>query len=136
MLNSQPKKSVPWDHKTHVEVLDIWKNAVNYFNEICEITHYIPEDVHMGIDSKIKSSALSIANRIAKGFHSQSKGEFQDKLEDAVDSVYATVSTMYLANKWNYLREDVFNQFYQDGELLVKKLQRFSQSIYKTEELN
>ena len=88
------------------------------------------------MNERIKSAVLRVPNYIAKGSKEKTKKEFQAQLFEAIEAVQLTVSTLYIAKQYEYLSQNLFDELYRDGEVLVKKLKKFQEEIFSVSELN
>ena len=107
------------------EVLDIWKKSIAYFNTICVAVGCFSDKTTHNLEDQAKESALSIARNIAQGSSSPSPKELHASLENAVQSVASTISTLNIASQQNYLRKDLFQEMYLEGKLLAKRIENF-----------
>ena len=110
-----------------MEIFDLWKKAVAYFNSICCMVEYLPHNEEANFPSLARRSALSIPDHIAKSSQSRNKREQKESLEQAIESVASTVSTLQIANQYSGLRPDLVREAYQEGELIVRRIKQISQ---------
>jgi len=106
------------------DVYDVWKQAVEYFNNISEALQFAEEIERHRFSDQARNSALSTVNHIAKSSHSRTKSELQNFLKEAMDSLEETVATLLLAKQYRCLRRDLCDEMYFHGALLAKKIKR------------
>ena len=111
------------------ESLDIWQMAIEYCNKIYIVVEVFPQNNQYNLASQLRSSSLSISNNIAEGSGSNFNPEFKSFLNYSIRSTYETVSALHVAKKRKYINEEDFKNFYQEGELLVKKIRAFRLSL-------
>ena len=107
------------------EQLEIWKEANLLIEKIYKASKKFPRDELFGLTSQLRRSASSISANIAEGSGSESKKDFSHYLDIAIKSIYETVSHVYLAKEQKYISEESRKQFYEDAEVLVKRIQSF-----------
>jgi len=105
------------------EILDLWERTVAYFNNICRMVEHLPIHEEANFPSLARRSALSISDNIAKSSISRTEQEQKESLEQAIDSVASTVSTLQIANQRSGLRHDLVRKAYREGEVIVRRIQ-------------
>lgn len=107
------------------ENLDIWKESNLFISKIYSATKKFPRDELFSLTNQLRRSASSISANIAEGAGSSSKKDFSHYLDIAIKSIYETVAHLYLAREQKYITEDLRRQFYDEAEVLVKRIQAF-----------
>ena len=110
-----------------VEILDLWTKAVAYFNSVCRMVEHLPTQEEANFPSLARRSALSIPDNIAKSSICVTAKEQKESLNQAIESVASTVSTLQIANQCSGLRRDLVRQAYREGELIVRRIKHISQ---------
>lgn len=103
--------------------------AIKYCAKVYDIVDTFPQKIQYNLGSQLRDSALSISNNIAEGSGSYSKQEFRSFLNYAIRSTYETVSAFFVAREKKYINLDKFNEVYNEGELLVKKIRVFRERL-------
>src|SRR5438105_332747 len=111
------------------EHLDIWKNAVDYCRKIYMLTKKFPSDELFALTNQLRRAAYSVPTNIAEGSGSSSRKDFFHYLDIAIKSIYETVSLLYLAKEQNYISEVERIAFYEEAEILVKKIKVFQNTL-------
>ncbi|MDD5195168.1 MAG: four helix bundle protein [Candidatus Omnitrophica bacterium] len=111
------------------EELDIWKLAVEYANEIYDLTKKLPMDEKYNLIGQLKRAALSISNNIAEGSGTSTKKNFCSFLDISASSTLETVNLLHFAKIRHYIVEEERLRFYNKAELLVKKIRSFKNSL-------
>ena len=111
------------------ETLDIWNLAIEYCDIIFDIADDFPQKAQYNLGSQLRNSSLSISNNIAEGSGSCSKQEFKNFLNYSIRSLYETISGLFMAKRKKYINEQKFNVLYSKGEILVKKIRAFRESL-------
>lgn len=113
------------------EQLDIWKESNLLIGKIYRETKKFPRDELFSLTNQLRRSASSISANIAEGAGSSSKKDFSHYLDIAIKSIYETVSHLYLAKEQKYISERLRKQFYEEAEVLVKRIQSFKKWLSK-----
>ncbi len=111
------------------EDLEIWKQAIVLCKEIFEVADNFPQKVHFSLGSQLRAAVLSVSNNIAEGSGSNSTQEFKSFLNYAIRSVYEVVSMLVVSRDTGYLSQDNFKKYYDDLEILVRKIRSFRNKI-------
>ena len=111
------------------ETLEIWKMAIDYGDKIFDVVDNFPTNIRYNLGSQLRDSSLSISNNIAEGSGSNSTAEFKSFLNYSVRSTFETISGLIFARRRSLITEESFQNLYQDGELLVKKIHSFRKTL-------
>lgn len=114
------------------EHLDIWKDSNLFISKIYKATKEFPRDELFSLTNQLRRSAGSISANIAEGAGSSSDKDFSHYLDIAIKSLYETVAHLYLAKEQKYISERLRKQFYNDAEVLVKRIQSFKKWLNKS----
>jgi len=111
------------------EKLDIWQLAIEYADEIYDLTKRLPKEKKHNFIDQLKRAAVSISNNIAEGSGTATKKKFCSFLDISVASTLETVNLLHFAKKRDYIAEEERTKFYNKAELLVKKITSFKGSL-------
>lgn len=111
------------------ETLDIWKESIDYCDQVYQIVDRFPVNVQYSLGSQLRGSVLSVSNNIAEGSGNISKLEFKKFLNYSIRSIFETVSALTLASRRNYISQGQFQDLYQFSEKLVKRITAFRNII-------
>ncbi len=111
------------------EKLDIWNASVQYAKNIYIITNKLPKTELFGLISQLKRASLSISSNIAEGSGSTTINDFTHYLDISIKSTTETVSQLLFAVEMNYLKDSEINPLYEEGEILIKRIQSFKKSL-------
>ena len=111
------------------EKLEIWHESIKYAKDIYKIAETLPRNEEFGLKSQIKRAALSISSNIAEGSGSATPKDFSHFLDIAIKSTIETVSQLFFGKELNYFKEKDVKLFYDQAELLIKRIQSFKKSL-------
>ena len=111
------------------EELDIWKLAIEYANEIYDISNKFPDCEKYNLIMQIRKAALSISSNIAEGSGKTTNKNFSSFLDISVGSALETVNLLYFAKTRNYINEQARLDLYNKAEILVKKIRAFKKRL-------
>jgi len=109
------------------EKLEIWQKAIEFAEDMRQITKSFPKEERFNLVDQINRSADSIATNIAEGSGGSTADDFKHYLDIARKSIYETVSHLHKARKRNYITEEAGKVFYEKAEVLVKRINKFKQ---------
>ena len=111
------------------ETLDIWHVAVQYARTLFSVTGKLPNHYKFNIGEQMNRAVLSISNNIAEGSGSVSVKDFQNFLNIAIRSAFEVISMLHILKVEKMITDPEFDQLYREGELLVKRIQAFRNSL-------
>jgi four helix bundle protein len=111
------------------EKLKVWHIALDLSNTIDKVALAFPRHELYSLSSQIKRAADSIVLNIAEGCTLQSNTEFKRFLVIANRSALEVVACLYIAQKRNYISDEIFNGLYNSYLSLVKQLQALMNSL-------
>ncbi|MFA5104836.1 MAG: four helix bundle protein [Candidatus Omnitrophota bacterium] len=111
------------------EELDIWKLAIDYANEIYNISNKFPDCEKYNLIIQVRKAALSISSNIAEGSGTRTNKNFSSFLDISVGSALETVNLLYFAKTRNYISETVRVDLYNKAEVLIKKIRSFKKRL-------
>jgi four helix bundle protein len=100
------------------EKLEIWKLALNFADDIHNLTRTFPKDETFSLTSQFKRAVDSISLNISEGSIGQSNPEQIKFLGYAIRSIAECVNCLYLARKRNYIT-------IKSLQLPIKKLKKY-----------
>lgn len=109
--------------------LEIWKLAIEYGEKIHKLIKKFPKSEMFALSADLNRAGISVSSNIAEGSGSESNREFKQFLGIARKSIFETVSQLVIAQRRKYITEEEFYSAYRDGELLVKKVSSFRNSL-------
>ena len=107
--------------KFNFEKLEVYKDAVEFANQIYEATKAFPKSEVLGITNQLRESSVSIPSNIAEG-NSRGKKEFIHFLNIALGSSYECVPLLEISKRQKYVQHKNFNA-------LLDKLHKISAKI-------
>ena len=113
------------------ESLDIWQEAIDYADDLYEITKSFPPEEKFALMDQLKRAAVSISNNIAEGSGSITTKGFALFLSISIKSTLETVNILYFAEKRKYINSNQRLVLYHKAEVLIKKIRAFKNSLPK-----
>jgi len=104
------------------EKLTVWQKSLDFIELIYEISKKFPFEERFGLQSQLRRAAVSIALNIAEGSGRSTQKDFKRFIHDSIGSLRETITCLHIAKKLHYLKENQFNQAYQDGIEISKML--------------
>lgn len=111
------------------ENLKIWHMARAYAKTVYVLTSRFPHKEDYGLTSQMNRAAHSITLNIAEGSAKKSGKHFDLFLDNAVGSVFETVSGGFQALDQNYIDQSQLDQLYAEGETLAKSINAFRRTL-------
>jgi len=112
------------------EQLEVWKRALEYIDQIHEISNQLPKHERYNLSEQMTRAANSIALNVAEGSTGLSDAEQDRFLRIAVRSLLETVACLHLVKRREYLDDlDPLRAAYEESETLFAKLQAFRASL-------
>lgn len=136
MFNVNNRKKTGWNDELRTETIGVWNEAVDLFNQISAATRYFPMEDRIDLRSRITETAKKMADKIAQSSSSRSRGDFEERLKQAIDLVHEAMGQLYIAKQWNYLSESYYGQLFDRGRSLVGKLCLFGGFAYTASDVN
>lgn len=113
------------------EKLRIWQDAMEFGEEIYNLSNSFPSSETYNLCSQIRRAADSIALNISEGSILQSPLEFRKFLGYSIRSIAEVVTCLYKSKRRNYISEEKFNNLYQYSFKLMNQIIAFRNSIVK-----
>lgn len=111
------------------EKLNIWKLAMDFGEEINELSDSFPEKEKFNLSSQILRAGDSIALNIAEGSIGQSNPELKKFIGYSIRSLAEVVTCLYKAKRRGYFTEDQFKKHYDKSFQLMNMMVAFRRSI-------
>ncbi|MBP8114932.1 MAG: four helix bundle protein [Chitinophagaceae bacterium] len=111
------------------EELKVWHLAADLSNEIDLLAKSFPIEERFSLASQIKRAADSVVLNIAEESTGQSIPEFKRFLNIALRSAIEVVACLFLAEKRNYVSNDVFKKHYESYEVICKMITKLRNSM-------
>lgn len=92
--------------RTHKD-LDIWKNGIEFVQNIYKITTNFPKDELYGLTSQMRKASISYPSNIAEGAARFSKKEYIQFLYYALGSLSEIETQLVIALRLNYIEKEV-----------------------------
>ncbi len=92
--------------RTHKD-LDIWKNGIEFVQNIYKITANFPKDELYGLTSQMRKASISYPSNIAEGAARFSKKEYIQFLYYALGSLSEIETQLVIALRLNYIEKEV-----------------------------
>lgn len=115
--------------KFKFESLIIWQKAMDYGENIFDLSKKFPEDEKYILSSQIRRAVDSIALNISEGSIGQSNLEFKKFIGFAIRSLAEVVTCLHKALKRDYISQDVFNKQYDYAYNLMNMMTAFKKKI-------
>jgi len=111
------------------EKLNIWKIAMDFGEEINELTESFPDKEKFNLSSQILRAGDSIALNIAEGSIGQSNPELKKFVGYSIRSLAEVVTCLYKAQRRSYFTKDQFKKYYDKSFQLMNMMVAFRRSI-------
>ena len=114
------------------EDLEIWQLARSLCQKIYPLTFSGPIAKDFRYKDQIRGSCGSVMDNIAEGFGRGSKLEFINSLTIAKGEAEELKSQLYRGLDNNYISKTLFEELYNETELLIKKIGAFISYLNKS----
>ncbi|MFB9110862.1 four helix bundle protein [Flavobacterium gyeonganense] len=105
----------------------IWQKSMSLVTKIYYSTNNFPKEEIFGLTSQIRRSSISIPSNIAEGSGRESDKDLLRFLNISVGSLFEMQTQLEIAKNISYLKEDDFNNLYEDS----REVERMLVSIIK-----
>ncbi len=119
--------------KFKFEKLIIWEKAMEYGENIFQLSCKFPKDETYNLSSQIRRAVDSIALNISEGAIGQSNPEFKKFISYAIRSLAEVVTCLHKASLRNYIQEDEFKRHYEYAFNLMNMMVAFKERIRESE---
>ena len=115
--------------KFKFENLIIWQKAMDYGEEIFQLSRQLPKEEIYNLTSQISRAVDSIALNISEGSIGQSNLEQKRFIGMAVRSLAEVVTCLHKAKRRNYITEPEFTKHYDSSFELMNMMLAFKNKI-------
>jgi four helix bundle protein len=119
--------------KFKFEKLIIWEKAMEYGENIFQLSFKFPKEETYNLSSQIRRAVDSIALNIAEGSIGQSNPEFKKFISYAIRSLAEVVTCLHKASLRNYINEEEFKNHYERAFNLMNMMVAFKERIREPE---
>ena len=115
--------------KFKFESLIIWQKAMDYGENIFDLSKKFPEDEKYNLSSQIRRAVDSIALNISEGSIGQSNLEFKKFIGFSIRSLAEVVTCLHKAFRRKYISEEEFSEYYDCAYNLINMMTAFKKKI-------
>ncbi|MCH7525544.1 MAG: four helix bundle protein [Bacteroidetes bacterium] len=116
-------------NKFKFEKLKIWQKAMDFGEDIDEISDSFPKKEMFNLSSQIRRASDSIALNISEGSIGQSNPEQRKFVGYSIRSLAEVVTCLFKAKRRNYISEEIFDSFYKEAFQLMNMMIAFRNNI-------
>ncbi|WP_339744733.1 four helix bundle protein [uncultured Rubinisphaera sp.] len=109
--------------------LEVWNRAIEFGDDVYEISSTFPGDERFGLTSQIRRAVLSISSNIAEGTGRPSNQDFARFVEIAYGSLMEVVSQLEFAKRRGYISEEMKSKLFTEAEIIAKQLSNLRSSL-------
>ncbi len=102
------------------ERLETWKLAVEFCNQVLEVTDDIPQRYQFSLGEQLRRAAISVPTNIAEGTGCDNPKESHYFYQIAKGSLYEVISLLVICGKRNCLHRDTYRELYLQADHLAK----------------
>jgi four helix bundle protein len=107
----------------------VWQKGMSLTTNIYSNTKTFPKEEIFGLTSQLRRCAVSIPSNIAEGLGRDSKNELLRFLNISVGSLFELQTQLEIAKNIHFLKEDEFNNLYEDSREVERMLIAFMKKI-------
>lgn len=115
--------------KFKFEKLIIWQKAIDFGEDIFQLSAKFPADERFNLVSQIRRAVDSIALNISEGAIGQSNLELKKFMGYAIRSLAEVVTCLHKANRRTYISVQEFDKYYTDSFNLMNMMIAFRKNI-------
>jgi four helix bundle protein len=112
------------------EKLEVYQKAIEFANDIYELTKKFPKEELYGIVSQLRRAGVSVPINIAEG-SGRSKTEFKHYLRMARISVYECIPLLQISLRQQYIIIFEYETFYEKCTQVAQMISALINSISK-----
>jgi len=113
------------------ERLDVWRKAVEFANDVYEMTRVFPDEERFGLTSQMRRASISISSNVAEGSSRSSNKDFARFVEPAYGSLMEVVSQSHIACTQGLLPTQHREELHQKADELARMLSGLRSSLLK-----
>jgi len=114
------------------EELEVWQLARTLAKDVYNLTKNTGFSKQLYLKDQMNRSAGSVMDNIAEGYGRGSRLEFVQFLSIAAGSVEELKSQLYRSLDFQFIRQDEFDQLYNNANLAFKKINSFMKYLNTT----
>ena len=115
-------------HKFGFEKLEVWNDSIELVQNIYKVTKSFPKSELYGLTSQIRRAVISIPSNIAEGTTRKSFKDQARFTEIAFGSLIELLTQLILANKLNYINDELLEESRSDIEKISRQLNSLKKS--------
>ncbi|HEY5298146.1 MAG TPA: four helix bundle protein [Verrucomicrobiae bacterium] len=115
--------------KFRFEKLEVWQEARKINLSVYRLTERFPRSELFAMTSQLRRASISISANIAEGSGRNSDKDFAHFLEQAYGSLMEVASIFYLALDKNYVKANEIESFFDELEILAKRIAALNRSL-------
>ncbi len=115
--------------KFKFEKLTIWQKAMDFGEEVFEMSSKFPNEEKFNLISQIRKASDSIALNISEGSIGQSNLEFNRFLGYAIRSLAEVVTCLHKSKRRRYIYESDLKILYDEAFYLMNMMNSFKSKI-------
>lgn len=115
--------------KFKFENLIIWQKAMDYGENIFQLSNQFPKEEIYNLTSQIRRAVDSIALNISEGSIGQSNPEHKRFIGFAIRSLAEVVTCLHKAQRRKYISDDEFSEHYDYAYNLMNMMIAFKDKI-------
>jgi four helix bundle protein len=113
------------------EKLDVWRKAVEFADQVYELTALFPDTERFGLTSQMRRATVSISSNIAEGSGRPSDKDFAHFVAVAYGSLMEVVSQAEIAVRRGFLDHAKREAIYTNAEELARMLSGLKRSLLR-----
>ena len=114
--------------KFNFEKLEVYADAVEFANQVYEVTKAFPKSEMFGITNQLRRASVSIPSNIAEG-SSRSKKDFARFLNIALGSCYECVPILEISKRQEYIQKNSFHGLIAELHKIAAKISALKTSL-------
>jgi len=111
--------------------LKVWKNGIDFVEEIYKITAKFPEEEKFGLVSQMRRAAVSIPSNIAEGANYRSRKEFRKFIRIAKGSLSELETQLIISSKLGFILNESYNKIIEQSDQISRMLAGLMNSLKK-----
>jgi len=117
--------------KTFRDLL-IWQKAMKLVTSCYSISCSFPKEEQFGLTSQIRRCSVSIPSNISEGYGRGTNKDYHRFLKISLGSLFEFQTQIEIAYNLQYIKEENFNQLYEDSRELERMLTAFINKVKET----
>ena len=109
--------------------LEVYVQAYNLAMDIFDVTKKFPKEEKYSLTDQVRRSSRSVAVNISEGWGRRTYEQlFKKQLIDSLGSLEETKTWLNFAKDCGYIRNEVFDSFYEKSDNLGSKIYRLHEN--------